>query len=214
MSEKFVSRRAFLRRSSLVGAGMAVMLAGCQPKVVEVTKIVEKVVKETVEVEKIVKEAVEVEKEVTRVVEKIVEGAPAKLPKMKIRLTERKPYTDIMLVNFQTSEPNVEVQLETIAGDFTQQMYTMAAAGTTPDVAWISDARVLPLAVNKVMLDMNPLADGDTDFDSSDIYPSMKGLGEFEGGWYMIPWAADAPVMYYNKTMLEEKGLEPPADPL
>ena len=66
MSTKNISRRGLLKA---MGLGMAgVVLAACQPKVVEkvVTKEVEKVVKETV----MVKEEVEVEKEVTRVVEK------------------------------------------------------------------------------------------------------------------------------------------------
>jgi len=75
--EKKLSRRTFLCTFSI--GTTAVLLAACQPKIVEVTKIVEreKIVKETVEVEKIVKEAVEVEKEVTRVVEKeVVKPAP------------------------------------------------------------------------------------------------------------------------------------------
>ena len=66
-----ISRRELLRYAGLVSS--AGLLAACQPKIVEVTKIVKeevaKVVKETV----VVKEAVEVEKEVTRVVEEIVE---------------------------------------------------------------------------------------------------------------------------------------------
>ncbi len=58
---KRTSRRGFLK-VGLVGASAA-LLAACQAKVVEVTKIVpvEKVVKETVPVEKTVKETVVIE---------------------------------------------------------------------------------------------------------------------------------------------------------
>ncbi|MCD6521048.1 MAG: twin-arginine translocation signal domain-containing protein [Anaerolineae bacterium] len=51
MSGKRLTRRGFLQRAGLVGAGLMAALTGCKPKVVEVTKIVEKVVKETVVVQ-------------------------------------------------------------------------------------------------------------------------------------------------------------------
>jgi len=59
-----MTRRKLL---TLAGVGAGVLVAGCAPKIVEVTKIVKEVVKETVEVEvekiveKVVKETVEVE---------------------------------------------------------------------------------------------------------------------------------------------------------
>ena len=71
-----LSRRSFLKKAAVAGAGLA--LAGCAPKVVKETviveKAVEKVVKETVVVEKLVEKAVEV----TRVVEPTVTPAPMK----------------------------------------------------------------------------------------------------------------------------------------
>ncbi len=199
---KKLSRRAFLRGMGATGAGLAAMMAGCQPQ----TVVVEKQVTVEVEKEKVVKETVIVEKQV----------GPVGLEDQTIRFGYggwAQSYAEIMITNFQTQYPNVDVDIEIIAGDFIQKLYTMAAAGTTADAQWIADAHVIPLAENEVMLDMNPLADADTEFDATDIYPVMKGLGEYQGGWYMMPWAADAPVMYYNKTMLEEKGLPLP-DPM
>jgi multiple sugar transport system substrate-binding protein len=205
MSKK-LSRRAFLRGIGAAGAGLAATMAGCQPKTVIVKEVVKETVEVEKEVEKVVKETVVVEKQV----------GPVGLPDMTIRFGYggwAQQYAEIMITNFQTRFPNVNVDIEIIAGDFIQKLYTMAAAGTTADAQWIADAHVIPLAVNGVMLDMNPLADADTEFDSSDIYPVMKGLGEYQGAWYMMPWAADAPVMYYNKTMLEEAGYPLP-DPM
>lgn len=203
-----LSRRELLRIAGL--ASSALVLAACQPKVVE--KIVERTV--VVTEEKIVKEPVEVQKEVTVVVEK--EAAPVQLPKMKLRFGYggwAKDYADIMIANFQATEPNVDVDIEVIAGDLIQKLYTMAAAGTTADVQWIADAHVMNLGHANVMLDMTPLAEMDETFDVSDIYPVMLGLGKWQDKWYMIPWAADAPVLYYNKTMLEKAGAALP-DPL
>jgi peptide/nickel transport system substrate-binding protein len=68
-----INRRRFLAVTGLASVGT--MLAACQPKVVEVEKIVKETV--VVEQEKLVKETVvvkqEVQKEVTKVVEKVVE---------------------------------------------------------------------------------------------------------------------------------------------
>ena len=67
MSSQF-SRRELLRALGIGAAATAV--AACQPKIVEVTKVVERVVKETVQVdvekvvEKVVKETVVVKQEV------------------------------------------------------------------------------------------------------------------------------------------------------
>ncbi len=183
-------------------------------KIVEKEKVVEK------PVEKVVKETVVVEKQVEKVVEKTVvvekEAQPAQLPKMKLRFGYggwAKDYADIMIANFQTTEPNVEVEIEVIAGDLIQVLYTQAAAGTTGNVQWIADAHVMNLGDAGVMLDMTPLAQADPVDITADIYPVMLGLGKWQDKWYMIPWAADAPVMYYNKTMLEKNGVPLP-DPL
>jgi len=218
MLEKQLSRRVFLRSAGIASA--AVLAAACQPKIVEVTKIVEKEKVVEKPVEKVVKETVVVEKQVEKVVEKTVvvekEAQPAQLPKMKLRFGYggwAKDYADIMIANFQATEPNVEVEIEVIAGDLIQVLYTQAAAGTTGDVQWIADAHVMNLGDAGVMLDMTPLAQADPVDITADIYPVMLGLGKWQDKWYMIPWAADAPVMYYNKTMLEKNGVPLP-DPL
>jgi len=69
-----MTRRQLLKAAALVGSGG--LLAACEPKVVQVTTVVEKVVKETVMVEgtpqvveKVVKETVVIEKEVEKIVE-------------------------------------------------------------------------------------------------------------------------------------------------
>ncbi|MFH1086598.1 MAG: extracellular solute-binding protein, partial [Chloroflexota bacterium] len=212
-----VTRRDLLRSAGL-GVALAA-LAGCQPKVVE--KIVErtvvvtqeKLVKETV----VVKEAVEVQKEVTRVVEKQVAAMPTPFPKMTLRFTyngDKALYTDYIVNAFQSRQPNVAVKIEPIpAADFNQKIYAMAAGGTLPDAGWTSDARVMPFAENKVSIDMRPLADADPEPLFEDVYPVMQGLGEYNKGLYMVAWAADAPVMYYNKKLLADAGVaEPPPD--
>jgi ABC-type glycerol-3-phosphate transport system substrate-binding protein len=207
-----LTRRELLRFAG-VGSS-ALVLAACQPKVVE--KVVERTV--VVTEEKVVQETVvvkeEVEKEVTRVVEKEVVAEPSPFPKMTLRFTyngDKALYTDYIVNAFQSRHPNVEVTIEPIpAADFNQKIFAMAAGATLPDAGWTSDARVMPFAENKVSIDMRPLADADPEPLFSDVYPAMQALGEYNSGLYMVAWAADAPVMYFNKTMLQDAGVEPP----
>src|SRR5215207_8347836 len=58
---------------------------------------------------------------------------------------------------------------------------------------------------------MQPLAEADPDFDLSEVYPNMLGLGSVNGeGLYMIPASYDVVTVFYNKTMFEEAGADLP----
>lgn len=208
-----MSRRQVLRYLGIGAAGAT--LSACAPKIVEVTKIVEKEKVVEKAVEKLVTQVVKETVKETVVVEKKVESKPAQLPKMTLRFGYggwAKEMADVVIANFQAVEPNVDVVIEVIAGDLMQVLYTQAAAGTTGDAQWIADAYVMNLAHNKVMLDMQPLADADPETSSllQDVYPAMKGLGVWQNGLYMLAWAADAPVMYYNKDLFTKAGLPEP----
>ena len=159
-----MTRRELLRTLGIGSAGIA--LAACQPKIVEVTKIVEKevekevekVVKETVivkeEVEKIVKEtvvvkeAVEVEKEVTRVVEKVVEkeAAPKETVKLLIHTIIHDQWYGWMneawernVGGWKSEHPEIDLEFEPIAGwtnEYFPKIFTHVAAGTLGDIVW------------------------------------------------------------------------------
>ncbi len=213
---KTLSRRALLRTIALGTGGL--LLASCQPKIVEVEKIVtkevEKIVKETV----VVKEAVQVEKEVTRVVEKVVEsGMPTPFPPTTLRFGFRagqKPHVELMVASFQTEQPEVEVELEPSPdAEAFKKWQVMAAGGTLPETLWIGNIVTWTFAEDGIVIDMKPMAELDPDQPMQDIYdPLVKMCSYKDQGWYMVPWAADAPVMYYNKTLFEKAGLKvPPA---
>ncbi len=210
-----MTRRELLRMAGVGSAGL--LLAACQPKVVEVERIVEQTV--VVTEEKVVKEAVEVAKEVTRVVE-VERGAegPAPLPPTSLRFAfpgHAQTYAEYTTAVFQARHPDVQVDLEPVAGDYNQRFFTMAAGGTLPEANWTSDGQVIPFVETGVSMDMQPMVDADPEPLVSDVYPIMLGLGQYKGGLYMIPWAADAPVMYYNKTLFQNAGVpEPPPEGL
>lgn len=114
---------------------------------------------------------------------------------------------DMLVENFRSLYPGIEVQVEYIAGDLAANYATQVAAGTLPDVIFLADLFVVPFVQNGIVADMQPLADADPDFDLSDIYDNLLGLSRINGeGLYMIPSSYDVVTMYYNKTMFEAAG--------
>jgi len=218
---KAYNRRAFLRYAALGATGA--LIAACQPKIVEVTKVVKEVVKETVEVEKekvvektvVVEKKVEVEKEVTKVVEKAITAAPVKgeLRIATINDPSVNAVMNILLAGFSAVYPEVKAKLEYQVGDYAEKMYAQAAAGNLPDVIWSADIFTVPFVANNVVLDVMPFAEKDATFKLDDIYPAILGLGRVEGnpGLFMLPASLDVVTMYYNKTAFENAGAQLPS---
>ncbi len=149
MSEK-LSRRNFLRAAGVLSAGLAATLAGCQPKIVEVTSVVEKIVKETVVQEKVVKETVVQVQEKEKVVKEtvVVEKEAAKPTAAPFELVhwaegylystdaKVKPYQDAVMASFKDKYPTVTPKFVNMGWDevLRQNLVTALLGGTAPDV--------------------------------------------------------------------------------
>jgi multiple sugar transport system substrate-binding protein len=148
MAQKNLSRRQFLRGAGVAGAGLVALLAGCQPKIVEVTKIVEKevekVVQQTVvvtqekvvEKEKVVKETVVVQKEApkpTAAPFELVHWAEGYLYNTDAKY---KPYQDAVANSWKDKYPNVGLKFVNMGWDevLRQNLVTALLGGTAPDV--------------------------------------------------------------------------------
>jgi len=118
------------------------------------------------------------------------------------------PVGELLIAHFNEIYPDIEVQVELLDFDQMETTYAaQAAAGTLPDIVWLADLFVVPYAQGGIIMDMQPLAEADAEFDLSDIYENMLGLSRVNGeGLYMIPSSFDVVTMYYNKTMFEAAG--------
>lgn len=220
MSELFkgqVSRRELLRGAAV---GVAAVLAGCAPKVVE------KIVKETVVVKEMVKETVIVagtpqvaEKEVTKIVEKVVEkvvekqvtAVPAKKPVVEIRINRSgfAPWHEIVHKQFEEEQPNIKLKLEP-SPDYWTKIRTLFAGGRLGDVFWTwQENGDFNEYANAGMI--SPLQDF-VDAEKLDLavyFDSALKLFYVEGKLMLIPeYAHPGPTgVYFNKAMCDEAGL-------
>ena len=117
---------------------------------------------------------------------------------------------------YQAENPKITVAVEQIPSTINQtdRMFALAAGNDLPDVLALSDARVKPYALQGVAADLDKLAAKDKASQDllKDVYPNMLGLGRFKSkpGLYMLPWALDVLVTYYNKTMFRQAGVDFP----
>src|SRR5437867_4397966 len=83
------------------------------------------------------------------------------------------------------------------------------AAGTLPDIVRTSDNTVVPFKQNKITRDMIPFAQK-TNFPYQDFDKSFLDLGMVEGELHMLPRGGDVVVLFVNKKMVQDAGVDIP----
>ena len=215
-----MTRRDMLRHAGVGSA--ALLVAACQPKIVEV----EKVVKETVEVEKVVEveKPVEVEKVVKETV--IVEAKPAGKEPVTLRIHTNqgdqwygwmKDAWDLNVGGWKSENPHITLQFEPVAGwtaDYFPKIFTHVAAGTLGDIVWYPPRHRNHISWGieyNIVRDLMPMVEA-TSFDLSQFYPGVVESSSWEGKFFWMPITSEpsCPVIAYNKTMAGEFGMPEP----
>jgi ABC-type glycerol-3-phosphate transport system substrate-binding protein len=208
-----ISRREMLK---LVGAGSAgVILAACQPKVIEVTKEVEV----PVEVEKtvVVEQTVMVEQEV------VVEATPVfplEQGELKILLCCSGP-EDIenrqkWNTSWEAAHPGVKIIQDTVpAGqNYFEKLQTLIAADTMPDCYDMWEGYIQPYAENGALMNMDPFFEADPLVDKEDLVPAAFDGGSWQGSVYAFCQGfMPGPIsLFFNVDHFDAAGLEYPTD--
>ncbi|MFH1084308.1 MAG: extracellular solute-binding protein [Chloroflexota bacterium] len=210
------TRRQFLNRLGVAGAGLAAMLAGCQPKVVEVTRVVEKQVEKVVEKTVVVKEAVEVAKEVTRVVEKQVQAPqPTKGPvnlaiwsmgPLNPDAAAWKDYQVTFKKILADKVPGATYTFKDMGWDevLRQNMVTGLLGGTAPDVI-VGESFIQPYARIGAYLQLD---DGLTDI-KKNLIPGTYANAVADGKIYGISQYTGVFAFESNPNVVKQAGLDP-----
>lgn len=112
---------------------------------------------------------------------------------------------------WNSTHPN-QIELTIIpAADFVTRVGVASAGGEAPDLLPIDLIYVPAFARAGNLAEIGEFIDG---LDYADqLSPSHIHLGEYDGGRYAVPFAAEGSVLLYNKGLFEQAGLDPEAPP-
>jgi multiple sugar transport system substrate-binding protein len=213
MNEKKVSRRDFLRLTTVAAAGGA--LAACAPSTPEV-----------------IREEVPVEVEVTRIVEKegetvvetvieevmvTVEPAPEEMVEITFMgwgATEEDEGVRAAIRTFEGAEPNIKVTWLHTPDNYGEKVLAMLAAGTPPDTAFVGSGGYQTDCRDGILLDITDQIKADPVIGAPGYFiePQETERCTYKGRWYGIGSCWVAPHMYYNADIFEAEGIDPPSN--
>jgi multiple sugar transport system substrate-binding protein len=109
--------------------------------------------------------------------------------------------------SFMEINKNIEVKLEFTPRDqYDQKINAMIAAGSPPDISYVPEALSIKWGLAGTLADVSPLLDQDPD-----MRGDMVATYSHEGKTYGMMTTAEIMILYYNKQMFTDAGLEPPS---
>ncbi|MHB0877781.1 MAG: ABC transporter substrate-binding protein [Anaerolineae bacterium] len=220
-----LTRRSLLRGTGAVGTlavGAAVM-AACgatpTPQVVKevVTQVVEREITKIVEgTPQVVIETVVVKETVESVITATPGAQQAAAGKVPVRWGVWSSGAWLELENQIATAYNEAQDAAVLAVEaspwqqYWDKLQISLAAGTAPDLIWMSGAMFLNLVEKGGLLDLTDLI-ASTGFDISKYYTQPR-IFDWQGKSYGMPWSMGVQVLYANKTAFEEAGVALPPD--
>lgn len=120
---------------------------------------------------------------------------------------------EFQLIVDEINANNTEFQLvyEPKPDDYYTQLQTQFAGNTAPDLMWL-DQNHMEWAYDDVLLDISEyLANDDREVANPDDYfPGVWQTVAINDGVYGLPWIAQPVVLYYNRDIFDEMGVEYP----
>jgi multiple sugar transport system substrate-binding protein len=109
---------------------------------------------------------------------------------------------------FQAEHPQIKLELIHQPWDqYFNWLETQWQQGQAPDVMFLNNVRGYAARGHLAPLDGYLQQDG---FELADFYPRLLELFNFRGSYYGLPRDNDTKVIYYNRAIFEDAGLEPP----
>jgi multiple sugar transport system substrate-binding protein len=121
---------------------------------------------------------------------------------------ETGPYFERMATEFEAANPGTDIQIEVVNWDNMQQKLTTdISGGTNSDLALIGTRWLVEYVQSDLVEPLDPYMD---DAFRERFIGTFLSPGQIDATTYGLPIAASARAMFYNKTLLEAAGVEPP----
>jgi multiple sugar transport system substrate-binding protein len=114
---------------------------------------------------------------------------------------------------FMAEHPEIKIEIMSAPwADYFTKMQTLWASGDAtqiPDVLFLTP--VLPYAAQGVLENLDPYIEK-AGYDLNDYWPSLLDLSSYDGSVYGFPRDSGLEVLYYNKDVFDEAGVDYPTD--
>src|SRR6202522_2103553 len=122
--------------------------------------------------------------------------------------TVSKTLAQKLVSEFNATHKNLQVKLTlTSINDDTTSLATSIRAGDPPDVVGLNDIDMPAFTSTGSFLNLTSQVDS-LPF-KSDLSPGHVGLATYQGKIYGVPYWADLSVLWYNKNLFKQAGLNP-----
>ncbi|NOU97028.1 extracellular solute-binding protein [Paenibacillus sp. LMG 31456] len=118
--------------------------------------------------------------------------------------------------DFEAQSPNVKVKL-VYQGSYTdlqQKLIAAAKANRSPALAQTYGDWNTSFVREGLLTDLTPYINdpkhGMSEAELNDIYPLLREENKWDGHYYSLPFNKSAPILFYNKTMLEQNNVKVP----
>jgi multiple sugar transport system permease protein len=118
-----------------------------------------------------------------------------------------------LIARFEHENPDIHIQLDNIPdyNMYHQKMVVLYAANAAPDVAMMDPPHFQALAERGALEPLNHFYGSTPGFNINDYYKPIVDAHSLKGQLYVLPRdIAPSGLLYYNKAMFKEAGLNPP----
>lgn len=118
---------------------------------------------------------------------------------------------DEAITRFEESHPNIQIEYESgiLKEDYSLWLSNQLLCGNEPDVFMILSEDFNMLSSIGALMNLDNYMDED-DFDKDNYYESALQTGIYREHQYALPYESDPTLMFVNKTLLEQEGIEIP----
>lgn len=115
-----------------------------------------------------------------------------------------------ILQAFSDQNENISIKHEPIPGNYSEKIQLMLGTYTAPDIFYLKGEFAPSYIRFNILKPLNNFADNAPEFDLADFFPSLLNAFRKDSVYYGFPKDFNPYVLYYNKRMFTEAGIDAP----
>ena len=108
---------------------------------------------------------------------------------------------------------NFQIVHEPAPDDYYTKIQTALAGNASADLLWLSQEYIAGFGDQGALLDITDYLSADSEnpaADLDDYFPDVLQTAQYQGRTYGLPWIAQPVMLYYNRALFQEAGLDEP----